>query len=183
MKGGNMVWTCVKYNVIKEKEDNKAIGLRGFYYKLFEEEEGGGFREGLEGYPYLKHLIQLWQGDWVNHMSKMNEVVDEHNRLDKCGGKRWLVWHFSNKEFWKYIGCIVLAVTYGKKGHIIWGETHTSDANKAWSPIDINVLGTTGLLKVCCDLYRYHYSSLCHWNILSYNTLTILHSFIGFSIE
>ena len=41
-KGGNIFWTCVKDNVIKEKEDYKAIGLCGFDYKLFEEEEGGG---------------------------------------------------------------------------------------------------------------------------------------------
>ena len=32
---GGVVWTCVEDNVIEEKEDYKAIGLRGFYYKLF----------------------------------------------------------------------------------------------------------------------------------------------------
>ena len=35
MKGGNIVWTCVKDNIIKENEDYKAIGLYGFGYKLF----------------------------------------------------------------------------------------------------------------------------------------------------
>ena len=39
MKWGNIVWTCVKENIIKENEDYKAIGLCGFGYKLFEEEE------------------------------------------------------------------------------------------------------------------------------------------------
>ena len=40
-KGGNIVWTCAKDNIIEEKEDYEAIGLRGLNYKLFEEEEGG----------------------------------------------------------------------------------------------------------------------------------------------
>ena len=42
-KGENIVWTCVKDYIIEEKEDYEAIELRGFNYKLFEEEEGGGF--------------------------------------------------------------------------------------------------------------------------------------------
>ena len=44
-KGGAIVWTCVKDHIIDEKEDYKYIGLRGFDYKLFEEEEGGGTRK------------------------------------------------------------------------------------------------------------------------------------------
>ena len=47
----------MKDHIIDEKEDYKYIGLRGFYYKIFEEEEGGGTREGLDAYPYLKHII------------------------------------------------------------------------------------------------------------------------------
>ena len=62
-KGGSIVWNCVKDNIIKEKEGYKDIGLRGFDYKLFEEEEGGGVQEGLYGYPYLKNTIKLWPGD------------------------------------------------------------------------------------------------------------------------
>ena len=71
-KGGAIVWTCVKDHIIDEKEDYKDIRLRGFDYKLFEEEEGGGNREGLDGYHCLKYLIQLWPGDWVKQMEKMN---------------------------------------------------------------------------------------------------------------
>ena len=37
-KRGAFVWTCVKDNIIDEKDDYKDIGLRGFGYKLFEEE-------------------------------------------------------------------------------------------------------------------------------------------------
>ena len=42
-KGGGTVWTCVKYNIIEEKEDYEAIGLCGIDYKLFEAEEDEGF--------------------------------------------------------------------------------------------------------------------------------------------
>ena len=45
--GGKSVWTCVKDHIIDEKEDYKYIGLHGFDYKLFEENEGGGTREGI----------------------------------------------------------------------------------------------------------------------------------------
>ena len=43
-KGGGVFWTCVKDDIINEKEDYKDIGKRGFDYKLFEEEKGGGAR-------------------------------------------------------------------------------------------------------------------------------------------
>ena len=59
----------MKDHIIEEKEQYKVIGLCGFDYKLFEEEESGrGVREGLCGYPYLKHIIQLWPCDWVKRM-------------------------------------------------------------------------------------------------------------------
>ena len=45
-------WSCVKDHIIDEKEQYESIGLRGFDYKLFEEEKGGGTRERLYGYRY-----------------------------------------------------------------------------------------------------------------------------------
>ena len=62
-KGGKIVWTCMKDHLIDENEDYKEIGLLGFNYSLFEENEGGGKQEGLDGSPYLKHLIKLCPGD------------------------------------------------------------------------------------------------------------------------
>ena len=54
----------MKYHVIEEKEDYKEIGIRGFDYSLFEEKKGGEKLEGLDGFPYLEHLIKLWPGNW-----------------------------------------------------------------------------------------------------------------------
>ena len=43
---------------------------------------------------YLKHLIELWPGDWFDQLSKMNEESEEINRHQKATGKRRLVQHF-----------------------------------------------------------------------------------------
>ena len=69
------IWDFVKDHIIDEKEQYKANALRGFGYSLFEEEEGGGTREVLYGHPHLKYLIQLWPGDLVKEISKMNEAI------------------------------------------------------------------------------------------------------------
>ena len=60
----------MKDHVIDENGDYKKIGLRGFNYSLFKENEGGRKQEGLDGYPYLKYLIKLWLGDWEICMEK-----------------------------------------------------------------------------------------------------------------
>ena len=72
-------------------------------------------RDILDGYIYLKHLIQLWPRDWVKHMKKMNEAVGMKNCLTKYKGKKRLVHPFIRQEFWKFIGLILPEVTYGKK--------------------------------------------------------------------
>ena len=41
-KGRDIVGTCLKGDFIKEKEEWKSIGLRGFDYILFGGEKGGG---------------------------------------------------------------------------------------------------------------------------------------------
>ena len=77
----------MKNNIIEEKEEYEAIGLRGFDYKLSEEEESVGVRDGLDGYPPLNHAIQLWSGDWENQMAKMNAMVGMKNCLLISVGK------------------------------------------------------------------------------------------------
>ena len=99
LKGGGIVWTCVKDDSIEKKDDYKAIVLCGFDYELFEEEDSGGVQKLLDGYPYLKHIIQLWPGDWVKQMEKMNEVVGMKNRLTIAGGGKQLVHPFISQEF------------------------------------------------------------------------------------
>ena len=53
---------------------------------------------------------------------KMNEMVGINNRIMMSGGKKQLVRPVTRQEFWKFIGCILSAVTYGMKGHNLWSE-------------------------------------------------------------
>ena len=76
----------------------------------------GGKLEGLDGSPYLKHLIKLWPSDWEMHMEKMKTAVCTKNCVSSNGGGERQVKKFTRKEFWKFIGCILSAATYGKKG-------------------------------------------------------------------
>ena len=130
-KGGRIVWTCVQYHIINEKEKCEAIGLHGFDYKLFEEEEGGSNREGLDGHPYLKHIIQLWTGDRVKQMEEMNEAIGTNNRLTMDGGNKELARTFRRRDFWKYIGFVLSEVNYRKKRHNIWSKVPKYFGNKA----------------------------------------------------
>ena len=106
-KGGGIVWNFVNDLIIDENEKYKSIGLRGFDYKLFEEEEGWGARDGLYGYPYLKHLIQLWQGDWVKQMAKNNEAIGMKHHFTVDGGGKLIVHPFRRQELCKCIGWIL----------------------------------------------------------------------------
>ena len=142
----------MKDHVIEEKEDYKEIGLRGFDYSLFVEKKGGGKREGLEGYPYLKHLIKLWPGDWEKQMEKMNEAVTMKNRVTLNGGGKRQVKKFTRQEFWKFIGCILSAVTFGKKGRNLWIEVSKGVGKHENQTLQRDVCGTTNLHKVCCAL-------------------------------
>ena len=78
----------MKDNVVGGNQEYKAIGIREFDYKLFEEEEGGGVQEGIDGYPYLKHLIELCPGIYIQNLSKMNKEISERNQHQKELGKR-----------------------------------------------------------------------------------------------
>ena len=51
LKEGGIIWTCGKYNHIKEEQEYKAIRLGGFDYKLFEKQEGGCVRKVIFQYP------------------------------------------------------------------------------------------------------------------------------------
>ena len=41
-----------------------------------------------------------------------------------------MVQRFPKKEFWKFIGSILLEVRYNKKGRRLWVKTHESDNEK-----------------------------------------------------
>ena len=164
-KGVNIVWTCVKYNIIKVKEDYKAIVLRGFYYTFFRENEGGVVRELLYGYPYFMNLIKLWSGYLFNKMGKIHQSVGEKNSFDKSGGGG-AVRPFTINEFWKFIWSILLSVTFVVKGYHIWVKPEASVSKKGRNtfrnPLHRDVCGKTYLLKVSFYICHPHYCYACH---------------------
>ena len=40
---------------------------------------GGGYKQGLSGYPYLFITIELYHGGWYNQLEMMNTRLDEDN--------------------------------------------------------------------------------------------------------
>ena len=58
-------------HVMEEPCDHKDIGLRGFDFNIFNEDEEGVVREECS-VPYLKMLIKIWPGDWIDQSKRMN---------------------------------------------------------------------------------------------------------------
>ena len=90
--------------MVEEPCDHVDIGLRGFDFNIFDEDEEGVVREERSG-PYLKMLIKLWPGDWIDQLKRMNQNVDEENGKQRVKGNVRFrkVRRFSSSEFWKNI--------------------------------------------------------------------------------
>ena len=71
--------------MVEEPSDHEDIGLRGFDFNIFDEDEEGVVREEICG-PYLKMLIKLWPGDWIDQLKSMNQKVDEDNGMQRVKG-------------------------------------------------------------------------------------------------
>ena len=84
------------------------------------------------------------------------------NRVTLNGGGKRQVKNFTRQEFWKCIGCILSAVTYGKKGHKLWSEVSKGVGKYYNMKLRRDVCGTTYLHKVCCAHYCYLFF-LCFW--------------------
>ena len=64
-------WEVVDDHVVEEPSDHEDIGLRGFDFNIFDEDEEGVVREGCSE-PYLLMLINLRPGDWISQLKRMN---------------------------------------------------------------------------------------------------------------
>ena len=72
----NVLWEVVDDHVVEEPSDHEEIGLQGFYFNVFDEDEEGVVREGSSEFPYLLILINIWPGDWISHLKRINRKVD-----------------------------------------------------------------------------------------------------------
>ena len=87
-------------HVVEEPCDHVDIGLRGFDFHIFDEDEEGVVREECSE-PHLKMLINLWPGYWIDHLKRMNRKVDEENgkQFNKGNVRYCKVRRFSSNEF------------------------------------------------------------------------------------
>ena len=92
----------------------------------------------------------------------MNEAVCMKNFFTSNGGGKRPVKLLKKQDLWKYIGCILLEVTYGKKGHKLWSEVSKGFGKYENLTLRRDVRGTTDLYKVCCAHYRQLYIYACH---------------------
>ena len=65
--------------MVEEPSDHEEIGLRGFDFNVFDEDEEGVVRKGYSDFPYIPMLIKLFPGDWIIQLKTMNPKVGEDN--------------------------------------------------------------------------------------------------------
>ena len=108
-------------NVIGEPSDHEYIGLRGFDFNIFDEDEDGVVREGCSE-PYLKMLIKIWPGGWISQLKRINQKVDDENGkvLNKGNLRYQKVCSFSSNELWRNIGCLISEPTFGLGRSRMW---------------------------------------------------------------
>ena len=70
-----VLWEVVGDHVVEEPSDHEDIGLRGFDFNIFDEDEEGVVRKNCSE-PYLKMLIKIWPGNWIDQLKRMNRKVD-----------------------------------------------------------------------------------------------------------
>ena len=66
--------------------------------------------------------IKLWPGDWIDQLKRMNRKLDKENGKQRVKGnvRYWKFRCLSSCEFWKNIGCLVSAPTFGLGGSRLW---------------------------------------------------------------
>ena len=113
----------------------------------------GGVRKGIDGYPYLEHIIELWPRYPGDNLGTKNEAVGEWNKCEKEVGKKWFVICFSKDKFSEFIGCIILEVHYVEKVFRIWVKTHNSDHGNMKVKTQREVHRNIKVVKVSCHIY------------------------------
>ena len=98
----------------------------------------------------------------MKQMEKINKAVGMKNRfmMDRRGKRS--VRSFKSQGFCKFVGQVLSAIDYGKKGHKLWSEITKASCRMAPTKLQRDVRGSTDLYKVCFDHYRHFYIYACH---------------------
>ena len=96
--------------------------MRGFDINSFYEDREVCVGDDVKEFTCLLTIINLWPGYWENQLDQMKKKVNEKN--DRWGtqdyGRFWELLQFSRKKFWKNIGCLLSAPTFGIGGSRLW---------------------------------------------------------------
>ena len=154
--GRKVLWEVVNDHTVEYPTDHEEIGLWGFDFNLFNEDEEGFVRKGSSEFPYLIMLIKIRPGNWKTLLKRMNQKVDEDNgeALGKVNVRYQKVCRFSNNEFRKTIGCLVSAPIFGLGRLRLWDKEEyikISGNKRKRSSILIKVY----LYKVCLSKIIY----------------------------
>ena len=123
--------------------------------------EGGGTRTGIGKYPYLIYLVcvqRIGSGGWVRLMNWFVIIINSNKNLVKHG----LLGHFSKNSLLGFIGCIILVVTYGKKGYGFGDKSHRSEKGNNTYLTNNAVCGKIYLHKIIFPLYSFSYCYISH---------------------
>ena len=116
--GKKLILEVVDNHVVEEGNDHDKIVLRGFGFNLFGKDEKGVGIEGSSEFPYSLMLIKLRPGYWKTCLNRMHlKVYDDNGKSMGIGKVRYRNFcRFSINGFWKNIGCLVSAPTFGLGG-------------------------------------------------------------------
>lgn len=90
----------------KGDDDYETIGVQGFDFNLFRNENVNLSDSSSESYSYVRLLMHLYPGDWKDDVDRLNEAARQTNvRL------------LTRSEFWAFIGVCLSAAK-----HCVGGE-------------------------------------------------------------
>ena len=121
----------------KGDDDYETIGVQGFNFNLFRNENVDLSDSTSESYSYLRLLMHLYPGDWKDDLDRLNEAARETN-----------VRILTRSEFWAFIGVYLSAAKHGVGGEKLFekrvqvkrkGSDESRQTNKRTTkdPVDI----------------------------------------------
>ena len=112
-------------------------------------------------------LFNLWPGDFMTRLKVINQNLDEENgKASNKGNVRYRKVHqFSSNKFWKNIGCLVSAPTFGLGGSRLWEKEE-----------GINLIlkkSKRRSIRINVDLYEFCISYIIYCLLFYFKTILI----------
>ena len=157
---GEYVWRILDESVPTKDDpkpaEYKDVGVTDFHFGMMADDETSKENSDYQ-LPYLKLLIHLWPGDWWKQLQQMNEYIqsqnEEHGRhkgYKKCKS-------VTAKEWWKFIGILIVAAAEGKGGHALFERAEGRKARTATETTNYGKDGRNIMSKNRFDAIRKYF--------------------------